>query len=69
MQITMIPHCSFGLECASLKAMHNMVDNQHLMEFLIGLNDDYKIVRGNLIMMRHLPSLSQASNVILQEEK
>ena len=39
------------------------------MQFLIGLNADYKTMRGNLIMMRPLLSLSQAYNVILQEEK
>lgn len=67
--ITVIPHCSCGLECASYKAIQNMIDNQHLMQFLVGLNDVYKTVRGNLLMMRPLPSLSQAYNVILQEEK
>jgi len=67
--ITTIPHCSCGLECASLKAVHKMIDNQQLMQFLVGLNDIYKTVRGNLIMIRPLPSLSQAYNVILQEEK
>ena len=34
------------------------------MQFLISLNDVYKTVRGNLIMMRPLPSLSQAYNAI-----
>ena len=67
--ITTIPHCSCGLECASLKAVHKLIESQQLMQFLIGLNDVYKTVRGNLIMMRPLPSLSQAYNVILQEEK
>jgi len=67
--ITIIPHCSCGLECASLKAVLKLIESQQLMQFLIGLNDVYKTVRGNLIMMRPLPSLSQAYNVILQEEK
>ena len=66
---TTITHCSCGLKCASLKAVHKLIESQQLMQFLIGLNDVYKIVRGNLIMMRPLPSLSLAYNVILQEEK
>ena len=67
--ITTIPHCSCGMECDSLKTIHKMIDNQQLMQFLVGLNDVYKTVRGNLLMMSPLPSLSQAYNVILQEEK
>ena len=39
--ITIIPHCSCGLECASLKAVNKMIDTQKLMQFLIGLNDAY----------------------------
>jgi len=61
--ITTIPHCACGLKCASLKAVHKMIDTQRLMQFLAGLNDAYKIVSGPL------PSPSQAYNVILQEEK
>jgi len=57
------------MECDSLKTIHKMIDNQQLMQFLVGLNDVYKTVRGNLLMMRPLPSRSKAYNVILQKRK
>jgi len=40
-----------------------------LLQFLVGPNEQYKIIRGNLIMMKPLPTLNQAYNVILQEKK
>lgn len=57
--ITTIPHCSIGIECASLIAVHKIIKNQQLMQFLVGLNEQHKTIRGNLIMMKPLPSLSQ----------
>ena len=44
--ITIIPHCAYGLECASLKAVHKMIDTQKLMQFLVGLDDAYKMLEA-----------------------
>ena len=35
----------------------------------MGLNDSYKIVRGQILMMKPLPSLSAAYSLIIQEER
>lgn len=35
----------------------------------MGLNEDFKTVRGNIFMMQPFPSLSQAYRLILQEER
>ncbi|KAF2306560.1 hypothetical protein GH714_019447 [Hevea brasiliensis] len=38
------------------------------MQFLMGLNDPYKIVRSNILLMKPLPNVRQAYSMIIQEE-
>ena len=64
-----IPHCTCGLECVSLVAAHKLIRDQQLIQFLVGLNEDYKIARGSILMTKPLPDIHQAYNLILQEEK
>ena len=35
----------------------------------MGLNDDYNSIRGNILMMSHLASISQVYSMLIQEEK
>ena len=44
-------------------------DRQKLMQFLMGLNESYSIVRGQILLMNPLPSVRQAYSSICQEEK
>lgn len=39
------------------------------MRVLIGLNDSYTAVQGNILMMKLLPTISQAYSLLIQEEK
>ncbi|KAL7585098.1 hypothetical protein Lser_V15G45605 [Lactuca serriola] len=39
-----------------------------LIQLLMGLNDSYKIIRGQILMMKPLPSMSTAYALIVQEE-
>jgi len=64
--ITM-PHCNCRLQCASLVAAYKMIKDQQLIKFLVGLNKDYKIARGSILMMKPLLDVDQAHNLILQE--
>ncbi|XP_070031507.1 uncharacterized protein [Nicotiana tomentosiformis] len=45
-----------------------MNKDQKLIQFLIGLNEGYSGVRGNILMMKPLPSTAQAYSIILHEE-
>ena len=45
-----IPHCSCGLTCASLEVVNKMIKDQQLMQFLVALNDEYKVIRGSILM-------------------
>ena len=63
------PHCNCGVKCASLIAAYKLVRDKQLIQFLVGLNDDDKIARGGILMMKPLPNIDQVYNIILQEEK
>lgn len=42
--------------------------NMQLTQFLMGLNDSFTEIRGQILMMKPLPSLNQCYGMILQEE-
>jgi len=42
---------------------------RQLMQFLIGLNDSYKVIRGHILLLNPLPVVRQACPFIVQEEK
>ena len=44
-------------------------DQQKLMQFLMGLNESYSAVRGQILLMNPLPSVRQAYSAVSQEEK
>ncbi|KAI9185245.1 hypothetical protein LWI28_005591 [Acer negundo] len=44
-------------------------DQQKLMQFLMGLNDSYSGVRGQILLINPLPSVCQAYSSVSQEEK
>jgi hypothetical protein len=44
-------------------------EQQKLMQFLMGLNDSYSVIRGHILLMNPLPSIRQAYSSISQEEK
>ncbi|XP_073260546.1 uncharacterized protein [Populus alba] len=44
-------------------------DQQRLMQFLMGLNESYSAVRGQVLLMNPLPSVRQAYSFVSQKEK
>jgi len=66
--LIIIPYCACGMECASYNAVNKLIQEQELMQFLVGLNKAYKVVQGNILMMRPLPDVDEAYNIFLQEE-
>ncbi|WJZ84138.1 hypothetical protein VitviT2T_003758 [Vitis vinifera] len=44
-------------------------DQQKLMQFLMGLNESYSAIRGQILLMNPLPSVHQAYSSVSQEEK
>ena len=63
--LSSLPICS----CGAAQALQKFNDDQRLIQFLMGLNSDYNHIRGNILMMTPLPSISQAYALLSQEEK
>ncbi|KAH0761699.1 hypothetical protein KY290_017772 [Solanum tuberosum] len=57
--------CSCGAKEKNVKAKHDV----RLVQFLMGLNDSYCAAKGNILMISHLPSMSNAYGLLIQEEK
>ena len=55
--------------CSSADKVRKREQNQKLLQFLMGLNDDYNTIRGSILMMCPLPSISQVYSTLIQEGK
>lgn len=63
-----VPTCSCGINCATYKYYQQVREKEQLIQLLVELNDVYKGVRGNILMSRPLPNVSEAYYMLLQEE-
>ena len=65
-----IPSCSCGIcTCSSMAARVKYQEEECTMNFLMGLNESFATVRGQILLMKPLPSLNQVFSLITQEEK
>lgn len=60
--------CSCECKCGAKSHNQKMNEDQKLIQFLMGLNEGYSGVRGNILMMKPLPSTAHAYSIILHEE-
>ena len=63
-----VPTCACGINCATYVHNQKMKEKEQLIQLLVGLNDVYKGVRGNILTSRPLPNVSEAYYMLLQEE-
>ncbi|RVX15598.1 Retrovirus-related Pol polyprotein from transposon RE1 [Vitis vinifera] len=56
------------LTCNQRQAHLEQREEDRLMQFLMGLDESYKVVRSNILMMSPLPNVRQAYSLIVQEE-
>ena len=61
--------CSCVCTCGGKVKMHKAEQDRRLIHFLMGLNEVYTAVRGNILMMSNLPTMAQAFAILSQEEK
>ena len=54
--------------CNQIKAHTNLIEEDRVMQFLMGLNDIYNVVWSNIFMMSSLPDVRQAYSLVIQEE-
>ncbi|XP_075074851.1 uncharacterized protein LOC142162398 [Nicotiana tabacum] len=62
-------HCSCICTCRANESMHKVEQDKRLIQFLMGLNEVYTVVRGSILMMNPLPNMAQAFALLIQEEK
>ncbi|XP_074294421.1 uncharacterized protein LOC141622275 [Silene latifolia] len=63
--IRCLPPCSCGARQQLLK--HE--EDRKVIKLLMGLNDAYKTMRGNILMMSPMPSINGVYSLLIQEEK
>jgi len=64
------PRCGCNkCECEVNKKLENYDQEKKIIQFLMGLNESYTAVRGNILMMSPFPSLSQIYSLLVQEER
>ncbi|XP_071708446.1 uncharacterized protein [Rutidosis leptorrhynchoides] len=69
--MTTIPTCTCGIgacTCPASAASKSIIDQQKLMQFLMGLDDDYIAIRSNLLMRVPLLDVKVAYAVMSREE-
>ncbi|XP_025884808.1 uncharacterized protein [Solanum lycopersicum] len=57
-----------GCNCAKSKKYVEHFEYQHLLQFLIGLNESYSQSINHIMMMRPTPSINKAYAMIISEE-
>ena len=60
-----LPECT----CGALKTVMSYHHQQHVYQFLMGLNESYSHVRGQILLMDPLPSINKVFSLIIQEER
>ena len=60
-----IPACSSN----ATMAINKILKDQRLIQLLMGLNDSYKSFRGQILMMKPLPTISIIYFMVIQEER
>ncbi|XP_070009494.1 uncharacterized protein [Nicotiana sylvestris] len=60
--------CSCVCVCEGKAKLTKSLEDQRLIQFLMGINDIYAQARGNILMMNPLPSIDVAYSLLLQDE-
>lgn len=58
--------CSCACTCGAKESVHKEEQDMRLIQFLMGLNEVYTTVRGTILMMNSLPSLTQAFHYLFR---
>ncbi|KAH0674564.1 hypothetical protein KY284_025651 [Solanum tuberosum] len=62
-------HCTCVRICGGKTKMHKADQDRKILHFLMGLNEMYTVIRGNILMMATLPGMALASTILSQKER
>lgn len=57
-----------GCTCGANAKLHTADQSVQLTQFLMGLDDTFTAIRGQILLMKPVPTLSQTYAILLQEE-
>ena len=60
-----IPACT----CGALKTLMDYQHSKYVMKFLVGLDDSYASVRGQILLMGPMPTINKVFSLVSQEER
>lgn len=64
------PTCTCrACSCGGIHEIIDFLQVEYLMDFLMGLNENFSQIKAQLLIMDPLPSISRAFSLILQEEQ
>lgn len=55
--------------CGAMKQLTDFQNQDYAMKFLMGLNDFYSHIRGQILLLEPLPSITEVFSLIVQEER
>ncbi|GKD99491.1 cysteine-rich receptor-like protein kinase 8, partial [Tanacetum coccineum] len=61
--------CLCRCDCVNRRTNGEREQRKRLIQFLMGLDESYTNVRGQILLMQPLPLVSKAYNMLRQEEK
>ena len=64
-----VPLCKCPCTCGSQRITSDVNDRDQVMRFLMGLNDPYSAIRGQILLYEPLHDINKVLFLILQEEK
>jgi hypothetical protein len=60
-----IPPCS----CGGMQVVAAHYHQEYVYQFLMGLNESFATIRGQILLLEHLPSVNKVFYLVIQEEK
>ena len=69
LDLSEIPVCNCAESCTAIKKTAELEQRRKLMQFLMHLNEDYDIVRGQILLLDPLPTVNKAYSMIQRVEK
>nr|XP_010318432.2 uncharacterized protein LOC101252423 [Solanum lycopersicum] len=61
--------CSCACNCGAKDGLYRAEQDRRFIKFLMGMNEVYTVIRGNILMMNPLPTMAQAFSLLIQEKK
>ncbi|KAG7560201.1 Zinc finger CCHC-type [Arabidopsis thaliana x Arabidopsis arenosa] len=65
-----LPVCTCGkCECDAAVKWEKLQQRSHVTKFLMGLNESYEQTRRHILMLKPIPTLEEAFNIVTQDER